>query len=255
MVSKGLRSRVRDRHESEAAVKCQDVNCLRQAKPGSKWCSDICAPTEPRATAAMTSVRTMASLDAEALGDLSEESSDEDDTGPSESEIEEPTQRSSLYSGHGGESTRKEDRERPIELSARARRSETESEKRPGETVTRNIMSEGERGMQKIESEKSETFLDDETPMIRQGSSTALAESSNPEALDSTSLIGESIKDLRSMMKSVAEHVRSKTGVDGSARLDPLIINAGSNCAKNISGLMRLQLDFMKFRHESKAKK
>lgn len=88
-------------------------------------------------------------------------------------------------------------------------------------------------------------------PAVTEGSlpesSNERDESSRLEISASTNLIGESIQDLRSMMRSVAENVRLKTGADASARLDPLIINAGANCAKNISGLMRLQLDFMKF--------
>ena len=59
---------------------------------------------------------------------------------------------------------------------------------------------------------------------------------------ESTSLIDDSVRQLHGLMSDVRTAIKSK----GTERMDPQLVNAACNCAKQISGLLKLQLQWEK---------
>lgn len=65
---------------------------------------------------------------------------------------------------------------------------------------------------------------------------------SSAEPLISMHLIDDSVTHLHGLMKGIASEAREAE----KRRLDPAMVNAACNCAKNIYGLMRLKFDVVK---------
>lgn len=62
------------------------------------------------------------------------------------------------------------------------------------------------------------------------------------ETSQSPSLIGDSVKQLHGLMSDVSVVIRSK----GKDRIDPQLVNAACNCAKQLGALLKLQLEWDK---------
>lgn len=223
-------------------MKCLDTNCHRTARIGSDYCSDICAPTAPRNTRNIKSgFPTPFSSSTEYIGPSNPSDSD-GSTGPNETENVAPIRSRSSNSALVGVNTRSENLSPVLEFSARARPVKTANEAQKSELIPGGI-SNGGAGTPKIETANCETLTEEKTPMTHDELSIEPAPTLPPATLDSTSLIGESIKDLRSMLSAVAGNVTEKQ----NARVDPMVVMSGAACAKGITNLMRLQLEFMKF--------
>jgi len=230
-------------------VKCADLNCGRQAKIGSAYCSDTCAPTAPRATGNTRYGRPTGSSNSEASTDHSDPYSDDENTGENETDAE-PT--SSDDENTGDTTSERTTPEDESESSRRERRKK--SANISGRTAIKTPEN-GESGMSETESEKMQRSLPAKMPETLPASLNAPATNSPPEGSTTRNLIEDSVRDLRGMMHSAAKVVRRTTRAEGNARLDPALINAAANCSKQMASLMRLQLDWSKHVHGAEREK
>lgn len=197
-------------------MKCADQLCHRNARPGSSYCSDLCVPAGSSPSRKPTRYEP-----------ATDESSSEEDGEDSEPLLngERPTPQGTnliLLAGNrrndkrasGTSETQKNHAPQTLK---NINANEREPVENDTETMTENAP----------ELRRPHTELEKALPNFA------------GETFRSKSLIGDSVKQLHELMSDVGNVIRKK----GTDRIDPQLVNAACNCAKQIGSLLKLQLE------------
>ncbi len=204
--------------------KCQGDSCHRNAKSGSNYCSDFCAPPVKAPFRRPTSYAPATdSYSSEERSDESEASSDDDE--PTSSAPEH------LMSEKPERNARKDHTTRTTRSQSPRPEKNTEEEGTDPVQNTTEIMTESA-----LVARPPRQELDEALPNFA------------GETFRSKSLIGDSVKQLHELMSDVSNVIKKK----GSDRIDPQLVNAACNCAKQIGSLLKLQIEYDKSKGATK---
>lgn len=233
-------------------MKCRKQDCHEEAAPMQGYCCREHAPYANLSSQAPPekTVKALLASITPARGELSKPSSDAEpsrENGTRSGEVIRATP-SKPENKNGGTTVRTETASTPISASTGTLKAPNAdvSFQRHGwneEEMRAKLHAErGDSGTEKTETDTSAKNAVAVTPETQPVKRVEPSTPSNGEPLISMDLIDDSMTHLHGLMKGIATEAKDAE----KRRLDPSMVNAACNCAKNIYGLMRLKFDVLK---------